>query len=95
MPATILSAASSELHFLSESVATIRGFLTPDTCSDLVASMIASPWEHANVVRAGESVVDRSLRNCKDHHCPQTVVGAVGAAGTASAILVKRAASRR
>jgi predicted 2-oxoglutarate/Fe(II)-dependent dioxygenase YbiX len=61
-----------------EDVALVRGFLPDAECAELIAVMREAPRVQALVVRAGESILDPSLRNCFDHHCPDEVSRRVG-----------------
>jgi predicted 2-oxoglutarate/Fe(II)-dependent dioxygenase YbiX len=59
------------LSFLSDSVLAVRDFISHEECRTLIEEIVASPSEQSHVVRAGESIVDQSLRNCLDHHVSQ------------------------
>jgi SM-20-related protein len=70
--------ASLAPDFRTANVAVQPGFLTAQECADLIRAMGESPSETAQVVRAGQSILDQSLRNCLDHHLPEPVKIAVG-----------------
>lgn len=57
-------------QFRTPNVASVPGFLSASECADAIRAMDESPREPAQVVRAGESVLDPSLRLCFDHHFP-------------------------
>jgi Rps23 Pro-64 3,4-dihydroxylase Tpa1-like proline 4-hydroxylase len=69
---------TAELEFLTPNIATVRGFLPVPECAETIAAMDAAPREAAQVVRAGESILDQSLRFCFDHHLPEDFKDGVG-----------------
>src|SRR5262245_49883726 len=56
------------LQFRTRNIAMTAGFLSLSECHRIVQAMETSPREPALVVRAGESILDESLRCCFDHH---------------------------
>jgi predicted 2-oxoglutarate/Fe(II)-dependent dioxygenase YbiX len=54
--------------FKSANIAVADAFLALDECSDLVREMSSSDKERAQLVRAGESILDEGVRHCFDHH---------------------------
>jgi SM-20-related protein len=54
--------------FKTGNVAIAEDFLGFDECEALVREMAASGKERAQLVRAGESILDQSIRHCFDHH---------------------------
>lgn len=67
-----------QLQFRTQNVASAQGFLSIAECRDVVRAMEDAPREPAQVVRAGESILDQSLRLCFDHHFPEDFKRAVG-----------------
>ena len=57
-------------QFKTRNIATTAGFLSLAECRHIVDAMQSSPGEPAQVVRAGESILDETLRYCLDHHFP-------------------------
>jgi predicted 2-oxoglutarate/Fe(II)-dependent dioxygenase YbiX len=55
------------LQFKTHNVAFMPSFLPLTECRELVNAMDSSPRSPAQVVRAGESLLDESLRFCYDH----------------------------
>jgi hypothetical protein len=66
------------LQFKTPNIASTVGFLSIAECSEIVCAMGACPREPAQVVRAGESLLDQSLRFCFDHHLPDAFKDPVG-----------------
>jgi predicted 2-oxoglutarate/Fe(II)-dependent dioxygenase YbiX len=66
------------LQFRTRNVASAPEFLSIDECRELIAAMDQAPREPAQVVRAGESILDQSLRFCFDHHFPDPFKRAIG-----------------
>jgi predicted 2-oxoglutarate/Fe(II)-dependent dioxygenase YbiX len=66
------------LQFRTRNIASTVGFLSLDECSEIVRTMEASPREAAQVVRAGESILDESMRFCFDHHLPDAFKRPIG-----------------
>jgi hypothetical protein len=60
------------LEFRTRNIAMTSGFLSLDDCRHLVQAMESFPGEPALVVRAGDSILDQTLRHCLDHHLPET-----------------------
>jgi predicted 2-oxoglutarate/Fe(II)-dependent dioxygenase YbiX len=60
------------LQFKTPNVASATGFLPLAECSRIVKAMESSPGKPALIVRAGESILDESLRACIDHEFPET-----------------------
>jgi predicted 2-oxoglutarate/Fe(II)-dependent dioxygenase YbiX len=56
------------LRFATRNIASANGFLSKAECREIILAMDLSPREPAQVVRAGESILDESLRFCFDHH---------------------------
>jgi predicted 2-oxoglutarate/Fe(II)-dependent dioxygenase YbiX len=56
-----------DLQFRTCNVAFISNFLSVTECHHLVTAMNSAPRARAQVVRAGESILDESLRFCFDH----------------------------
>ncbi|MEV4442145.1 2OG-Fe(II) oxygenase [Streptomyces sp. NPDC049577] len=71
-------ADTTQPRFRTRNVASARGFLSTAECADLIRTMNEAPKEPAQVVRAGESILDQSLRFCFDHHLPDDVQRFVG-----------------
>ena len=71
------------LQFKTPNVATTAGFLPLPECRDIVRAMEASPGEPAQVVRAGESILDETMRFCLDHAFPDAFKDPIGARLTA------------
>jgi predicted 2-oxoglutarate/Fe(II)-dependent dioxygenase YbiX len=67
-----------QLQFRTRSIASTAGFLSIAECSEIIRAMQASPREPAQVVRAGESILDQSLRFCLDHHFPDAFKRPIG-----------------
>jgi predicted 2-oxoglutarate/Fe(II)-dependent dioxygenase YbiX len=67
-----------QLQFTTRSIASAPGFLSVAECGEIVRAMQNSPREPAQIVRAGESLLDESLRFCLDHHFPDTFKRMVG-----------------
>ncbi|MET9650697.1 2OG-Fe(II) oxygenase [Streptomyces sp. NPDC006460] len=67
-----------DLRFRTRNVASASDFLSVAECRDIIRAMEEAPREQAQVVRAGQSVLDPSLRRCFDHHCPDAVTRALG-----------------
>ncbi|HJT91078.1 MAG TPA: 2OG-Fe(II) oxygenase [Mycobacterium sp.] len=68
-----------ELQFSTPNIALARGFLSIPECREIIEVMHRAPREPAQVVRAGESILDQSLRLCFDHHLSETVKDTIGA----------------
>src|SRR5215213_698744 len=66
------------LQFRTRSIASITSFLSISECSEIIRAMQTSPREPAQVVRAGESILDPSLRFCFDHHFPDAFKCPIG-----------------
>ncbi len=66
------------LQFKTRNIASTANFLSLAECRDIVRAMEASPREPAQIVRAGESILDQSLRFCFDHHFPEAFKRAIG-----------------
>jgi hypothetical protein len=66
------------LQFTTPGIATVNGFLSTDECSGIVSAMKASSREPAQIVRAGESILDESIRFCFDHHFPEEFKRPIG-----------------
>jgi len=60
------------VEFRTRNIALTSEFLSLAECSHIVQAMVSSPGEPAQIVRAGESVLDESLRYCMDHHFPDS-----------------------
>ncbi len=56
------------ITFKTANVAVVGDFLTLDECGSLIGEMTSAPKERAQLVRAGELILDESLRYCFDHH---------------------------
>jgi Rps23 Pro-64 3,4-dihydroxylase Tpa1-like proline 4-hydroxylase len=56
-----------DLKFKTRNVASVAQFLSVTECRQLVLAMDSAPRAPAEVVRAGESILDESLRFCFDH----------------------------
>jgi predicted 2-oxoglutarate/Fe(II)-dependent dioxygenase YbiX len=67
------------LLFKSPNVATASDFLPLSECRNIVRAMEATPGEPAQVVRAGESILDETLRFCLDHPFPDAFKQPIGA----------------
>lgn len=67
-----------DLQFRTPSIASTAGFLPIANCSEIVRAMEHAPREPAQVVRAGESILDQSLRFCFDHHFPEAFKRSIG-----------------
>ena len=67
-----------QLQFRTPNIAATADFLSKAECNEIIAAMDASPREPAQVVRAGESILDQSLRFCFDHHFPDVFKRSVG-----------------
>ena len=65
---------STEPTFITPNIATAHGFLSVPECAEIITAMSDAPREQAQVVRAGESILDQSLRYCFDHHLPDLTV---------------------
>ena len=66
------------LQFRTRSVASTCGFLSIAECCEIIRAMEEAPREPAQVVRAGASILDQSLRFCFDHHFPDTFKRPIG-----------------
>jgi hypothetical protein len=66
------------VQFKTRNIALSADFLPVAECSDIVQAMDASPGEPAQIVRAGESILDQTLRYCIDHHLPDSVKRPIG-----------------
>src|SRR5437870_27498 len=66
------------LQFKTRNIASAARFLSTAECSEIVRAMDASPREPAQVVRAGESLLDQSLRFCFDHRLPDAFKRPIG-----------------
>jgi predicted 2-oxoglutarate/Fe(II)-dependent dioxygenase YbiX len=66
------------LQFTTSSIATAGGFLSISECNAIVSAMGASSREPAQIVRAGESILDESIRFCFDHHFPEEFKRPIG-----------------
>jgi len=66
------------LEFRSPNVATSSDFLSVDECAEIIRAMYDAPREPAQVVRAGESLLDESIRFCFDHHFPDDYKKSLG-----------------
>jgi len=66
------------LEFRSPNIATSADFLSVDECAEIVRAMEGAPREPAQVVRAGESLLDESIRFCFDHHFPDDYKKSLG-----------------
>ncbi|MFC0598231.1 2OG-Fe(II) oxygenase [Streptomyces palmae] len=65
-------------RFRTRHVALVREFLSIPECGEIIRAMDQAPKEPAQVVRAGESILDESLRFCSDHHLPEELQRSVG-----------------
>ncbi len=72
------SGAPTEPAFITPNIATVRGFLALPECAEFITAMNDAPREPAQVVRAGESILDQSLRFCFDHHLPDAFKDRIG-----------------
>lgn len=68
----------TELEFITPNISTVRRFLSVPECAAIVTAMNDAPREPAEVVRAGESILDPSLRFCFDHHLPDAFKDRIG-----------------
>src|SRR5262249_21919536 len=59
------------LQFRTRNVASVSHFVSLEECRLLVNAMDSAPRAPAQVVRAGESILDESLRFCYDHEFPE------------------------
>jgi predicted 2-oxoglutarate/Fe(II)-dependent dioxygenase YbiX len=66
------------LQFITPNIASVRGFLSVPECAQIIQAMDEAPREPAQVVRAGESILDQSLRFCFDHHFPDAFKDKIG-----------------
>lgn len=66
------------LEFKTPNIASTANFLSLAECRDIIQAMQASRREPAQIVRAGESILDQSLRFCFDHHLPEALKRALG-----------------
>jgi predicted 2-oxoglutarate/Fe(II)-dependent dioxygenase YbiX len=66
------------LQFRTENVASSTSFLSLEECGEIIRTIEASPREPAQVVRAGETILDQSLRSCFDHHLPDAFKRSIG-----------------
>ncbi|MEU0401074.1 2OG-Fe(II) oxygenase [Streptomyces sp. NPDC006197] len=71
-------AETTHPRFRTRNVALTRDLLSIDECGALIRAMEEAPREPAQVVRAGESILDQSLRFCFDHHLPDDTKRFVG-----------------
>src|SRR5262249_5762461 len=65
-------------QFRTRNIASAAGFLSLDECDEIIRAMQTSPREPAQVVRAGESILDQSIRFCFDHHLPEAFKRPIG-----------------
>lgn len=72
------SCTTTELAFITPNIATVRSFLSVPECAEIITAMNDAPREPAQVVRAGESILDQSLRFCFDHHFPDAFKDRIG-----------------
>ncbi|MEY2523501.1 MAG: SM-20-related protein [Ilumatobacteraceae bacterium] len=72
------SCATAELEFITPNIAAARGFLSVPECAEIITAMNDAPREPAQVVRAGESILDQSLRFCFDHQFPAAFKDRIG-----------------
>ncbi len=56
------------IKFPTANIAIAEDFLSLDECDAVIREMDASTRERAQLVRAGESILDESIRYCFDHH---------------------------
>ena len=73
-----IACTTTEPVFLTPNIATASGFFSVEECAELIDAMNQAPREAAQIVRAGESLVDKSLRLCFDHHFPDDFKDRVG-----------------
>jgi hypothetical protein len=66
------------LQFRTPNIASTEGFLSIAECDEIIRVMQDSPREPAQVVRAGESILDESLRFCFDHDYPEDAKRSLG-----------------
>ncbi len=66
------------LQFRTRNVASVSNFVSMEECRQLVNAMDSAPRVPAEVVRAGESILDESLRFCYDHEFPEAFKRAIG-----------------
>jgi predicted 2-oxoglutarate/Fe(II)-dependent dioxygenase YbiX len=66
------------LQFRTRGVALAHDFLSIAECGEIIRAMDEAPREQAQVVRAGESILDQSLRFCFDHHLPDASKRLIG-----------------
>jgi predicted 2-oxoglutarate/Fe(II)-dependent dioxygenase YbiX len=71
-------APEAGLRFRTPNIALTHDFLSHTECSEIIEAMDRSPREPAQVVRAGESILDQSLRFCFDHHLSDGVKDMIG-----------------
>jgi hypothetical protein len=71
------------LTFRTRNIAISDDFLTVGECRDFVEGMERHAGEPALVVRAGESILDETLRFCLDHHMPESFKSPIKARLTA------------
>ena len=58
------------IQFKTANIAIAESFLSLEECDAVIREMDASDKERAQLVRAGESILDESIRYCFDHHMP-------------------------
>lgn len=61
------------LQFRTRNIVTTAGFVSLSDCRQMIDAIESSVGEPAQVVRAGESILDQSLRSCIDHHVPDSI----------------------
>ena len=61
-----------QITFKTANVALCDRFVSHDECDELIREMNSSTKERAQLVRAGESLLDESIRFCFDHHLSAT-----------------------
>lgn len=61
------------IQFKTANIAIAEDFLSLEECDAVIREMDASDKERAQLVRAGESILDESIRYCFDHHMPAAV----------------------
>lgn len=66
------------LSFITPNIAMVCGFLSVPDCAEIITAMNEAPREPAELVRAGESILDQSRRFCFDHHLPEAVKDRIG-----------------
>jgi hypothetical protein len=66
------------LEFKTPNIAASADFLSVDECAEIIRAMDGAPREPAQVVRAGESLLDESIRFCFDHHFPDDYKRSLG-----------------